>query len=82
MLGWHSGVTKVGVAQQCCITVTHKRFHLVRVSYSYCVIFALLDGVFLSRNKRITYLLTYLLIYPVRSLMVSPFLPQKSVDLF
>jgi len=32
--------------------------------YSYCVSFcALLDGVCLSRNKRITYLLTYLVIY-------------------
>ena len=32
--------------------------------YSYCVLFcALRDGVCLSRNKMITYLLTYLLIY-------------------
>ena len=32
--------------------------------YSYCVPFSvLLDGVWLSRNKRITYLLTYLLLY-------------------
>ena len=47
----------------CCITITQKRFHLFYCfAASYCVSScALLDGVCLSRNKRITYLLTYLI---------------------
>ena len=47
---------------------------LLYCCYSYCVSFcALLDGVCLSKNKRITYLLTYLL---NRWLAVSPTSPR------